>query len=376
MFRFGSRQIVIQLFCCCWLICQVACSDVIPIKNLTDLEGDRSNDLIGFGVVAGLAGTGANSPMTRETLANIAQRFGQRLGPTERALIANNTQINTANLSVVIVTAKLKVTDRPGQVIDVAVASLDGAASLQGGNLLMTPLKGADNQVYAVAQGTVSIGGFSFGGDAASVVKNHATKGLCQATVERRTPVRETPLKSFRLLLRDADATTATRIVDAVNDLAPGSARAEDSGAVAVDIPPEYWFDRQRFISKTQLLEVEPDIRARVVVNEATGTVIIGGNVKLSPKVAVTHANLTIVTAETPEVSQPNPLAQGETVVVPRTEISVEEESNPVSVIEENASVHDLAQALNALGVTPRDLGAIFVMLRDQGSLRAELVLK
>lgn len=367
------------LLCLSWLLPgATSASEQIPIKNLTDLEGDRTNALTGIGIVTGLAGTGGKTPITREFLANLTQRFGLRLGPLERALVANNTQLKTDNIAVVGVTSKLKVTDRPGQVIDVTVSALDDAKSLQGGTLIMTPLRGADGRVYAVASGTVSIGGFSFGGDAASVVKNHPNKGLSQAVVERRTPMSRSPQseRSFRLLLRDADPTTAVRIVDAVNELAPGAAHAEDSGAVFVEIPVEYWLDRQRFIAKTQQLEVKPDSRARVVVNEATGTIIIGGNVKLTPDVALAHANLSIVTGETPEVSQPAPLSGGETVVVPRTEITVEEEANPVSVIKENATVSDLAQALNALGVTPRDLGAIFVQLRAHGALRAELIIK
>ncbi len=351
-------------------------AEKILVKNLADIEGNRTNPLVGIGFVAGLNGTGGKTPITRETLVNFTQRIGQRVDPLFRALTRNDTQLKTDNVSVVAVTADLRVTDRPGQVIDVTVAALDDAKSLQGGMLMMTPLYGADQRVYAVASGTVSIGGFSFSGDAASVVKNHPTKGMSQGRVELPTPMSNVSARSMRLLLRDADATTAVRVADAINDLSPGAAHALDSAAIDVQVPPEYWFDKQRFVSMVQQLPVEASSRARVVVNEATGTIIIGGDVKLSPDVALAHANLSITTGETPEVSQPLPFSQGETAVVPRTEITVEEESNSLSVIKENATVADLAQALNALGVTPRDLGMIFLNLRAQGALRAELIIK
>lgn len=350
-------------------------AEQVLIKNLTDLAGDRTNVLTGIGFVAGLNGTGGNTPLTRDTLLNFTQRFGLRADPVLRALARTDTQLRTDNVSVVVVTADLRVTDRPGQTIDVTVAALDDATSLQGGTLIMTPLFGADQQVYAVASGTVSIGGFSFSGDAGSVVKNHPTKGLSQARVEMRVPPGRDSETSFCLLLRDADPTTAIRIADAINSIAAGVANATDAAVVDVKIPAKYWQDRQRFISMTQLLAVEAEPKARVVINESTGTIIVGSTVKLSP-VALAHANLSIVTGESPEVSQPLPQSRGETVVVPRTEISVEEEKSPVSVIGANATVGDLAQALNALGVTPRDLGAIFVQLRAAGALHAELVIK
>lgn len=350
------------------------CNEVL-IKNITDVEGDRTSPLTGFGLVAGLNGTGGKTPLTREAAVNLMQRFGIRSDPILRMLTRTDTQLKTDNISAVLVTADLRTSDRPGRTLDVTVAALDDAASLQGGTLIMTPLYGADEEVYAVASGTVSIGGFSFSGDAASVVKNHPTKGTGQARVEKQIPYCVKDDARFRLMLRDADPTTATRIVDAINELAPYAARTLDAGTVEVHIPIKYQHDRQRFIGMTQLLPVSPSSRARVVINEATGTIIIGADVKLS-RVALAHANLSIITGETPEVSQPAPLSDGETVVVPRTDLEVVEETNRLSVFEPNVTVGDLAQALNALGVSPRDLGSIFLQLRAQGALHAELIIK
>ena len=345
----------------------------VLIKNITTVEGEHINQLVGVGLVTGLSGTGGETPLTRELALNMLQRFGIRADPALRAALRNDTRQKTDNVSAVMVTAELRTTDQVSSTIDVTVSALDDAESLQGGTLIPTPLGGADGEVYAVAAGQVSIGGFSFSGDAASVQKNHTTTGKCQAIVEKRVPGCQNTEPYIRFLLRDPDYSTATRINDAVNQHFPHAARTLDSGTVHVDIPAKHLQDRHRFIGMIQQLTVVPDVRARVVINERTGTVVIGDNVRLSP-VAVTHANLSVITGESPEASQPLPFSDGETVVVPRTEIDVVEENNPVTVIDGTATVGDLAQALNVLGVTPRDLSSIFRQLRELGALHAELI--
>ncbi len=364
------------------LLIALACAAIVPrvpaadvrIKDITNVGGVRQNQLTGMGLVVGLNGTGGTTPITRRFAINMLQRFGQRSDPTLRALLETNTQQKTDNISVVVVTAELPAFAREGSRIDVFVSAFDDAESLQGGTLIMTPLLGADGQAYAVASGAVSIGGFSFSGEAASVQKNHPTTGRIPngAIVELETP---TPIGAFGLVtlhLKTPDFETARRITDAINVFTAGCARTVDAAVVEVAVPPEYQTDVPGFLGSIGNLTVTPDVPARVVINERTGTVIVGDQVRLS-RVLITHANLAVITAETPQVSQPAPFSDGQTTTVPRTEISVQEEEARVNVIEETATVSDLAAALNSLGVSPRDLSAIFQMLKESGSLHAEL---
>ncbi len=348
----------------------------VRIKDISTIEGRRINQLTGVGLVTGLKGTGGQTPATREFALNLLQRIGLRTDPQLQANIRNDSKVRTNNLSVVTVTAELPTEKRPGSKIDVTVAALDDATSLQGGILQLTPLFGVNDEVYVVASGAVSIGGgFSFEGDAASVQKNHPTSGRVPmgGVVELETCSAIGEQGFIRLLLGDPDFATASRTAAAVNEFAPRAARPIDAGTVHVTVPEEFRQDVPQFIAAIEELIVQPDGKAVVVINERTGTVIVGEHVRLS-RVLITHANLAVSTAEFPQVSQPAPFSpRGQTVVVPRSQVDVLEENKPVNVLEESATVAELAHALNALGVTPRDMSAIFQALKSSGALQAEL---
>ncbi|MGI9516989.1 MAG: flagellar basal body P-ring protein FlgI [Pirellulaceae bacterium] len=349
----------------------------VRIKDIITVQGDRVNKLTGMGLVTGLDGTGGTSPVTRQFAQNMLQRFGLRADPRLRELIRTDTQEKTDNLSVVVVTAELSPFAKIGSRIDVTVSAFDDAESLQGGTLVMTPLVGVDKEIYAMASGPLTIGGFSFSGDAASVQKNHPTTGrvVNGAVVEEEIPAFIGATHCLRFLLRDADFETARRITEAINIHIPDTAKTLDAGTVEVH-PPNDIEDVQGFIGKIGLLSVVPDVPARVVINERTGTVVLGSKVRID-KVAITHGNISVTTSETPVVSQPAPFSErGRTEVVPRTDISAEEENRSMQVIDEPVTVGDLARALNALGVTPRDLSAIFQNLKASGALHAELEFK
>jgi flagellar P-ring protein precursor FlgI len=346
----------------------------VRIKDLTSLAGEHANQLVGLGLVTGLAGTGGQSTSTKRLAINLLDRLGVRADPVLRAQIANAKE-NTDNLSVVVVTATLPPHAQPGQQIDAIVSTFDDAESLQGGQLIFTPLSGADGEVYAIAAGSVSIGGFSFSGEAATVAKNHATAGKVPngATVERGVCTQVLEGNQFRLLLKSPDYETARRIAAAIDQHHPGATAVIDPATVGVRVPLEWLTRPHEFIASVGSLPIQPDAIARVVVNERTGTVVVGEHVRLS-QVLITHANLVVSTTEIPQVSQPLPFSEGTTEVVPRTRVDVVEEGTPVNVIEATATVGDLARALNALGVTPRDLSAIFQQLKESGALHADLV--
>lgn len=370
--------LTIALLCCTITAESVTAQLKVRIKDITDIEGVRTNQLTGLGIVTGLNGTGGRSPVTRQFALNMLQQLGVRADPLTRAGIRDNTQERTDNLSVVSVTAELPSFARPGSRVDVLVSAFDDAESLQGGTLIATSLFGLDNKVYAVAAGPISIGGFSFSGAAASVQKNHPTSGRIPsgAIVEERVCAKPIGVDgTFNLMLRQWDYETCRRIVNSINQQWPNTAQILDASTMEVRIPAAYAANAPRFIGMVNSLQVSPDSVARVVINERTGTVVVGADVKLS-RVAITHANLSVVTGETPIVSQPAPFSEGETTVVPRTQIDVVEEDSKVNVIGETATVGDLAKALNALGVTPRDLSAIFQQLDEAGALHAKLDMK
>jgi flagellar P-ring protein precursor FlgI len=349
----------------------------VRIKDITRLDGSRTNKLTGMGLVAGLNGTGSKSPITRQFALNMLERFDLRANPEQRALVRLNALDKTNNLSVVTVTAEIDVLQtKAGNPFDVTVAAFDDASSLQGGNLILTPLYGVDGEVYAVASGPVSVGGFSFSGDAASVQQNHPTLGRITngATIEKSIcQTGDQRLERFRLNLKSPDLETATRIVNAIDAFWKSHARVLDAGTVDVVVPRSHQLNPLQFVALVQSLHVVPDEEARVVINERTGTVVIGGNVRLS-QVAISHANLTVVTGESPQVSQPAPFSDGVSVVVPRTSIDVNVGEAPISVIDQTVTVGELARALNALGVTPRDLSSIFQQLKASGALHAALI--
>lgn len=352
-------------------------SGMVRVKDITRVEGERTNVLVGLGLVTGLQGTGGKNPLTREFVLNLAQRFGIRSEPDLIAKLRNDTSEKSDNTSVVVVTASIKTGEIKGNRIDVTVSTLDDAKSLNGGILLPTPLLAVDGQVYALASGAIGTSAFSFAGEAASVQKNHPTTALIPggATVEKETVTARGLEGRIRILLLNADYETARRIAAASNQKMPGLAEVLDSGTVLLTKPEQWQGDIRDLAADVQQLLVVPDFPAKVVINERTGTIVIGHNVRIS-RVAVTHGSLAISTGETPEVSQPAPFSNGETTVVPRTQVDVVEEKNPIMVIEEPTTVADLVQALNALGVSPRDLSSIFQTMKSVGALQADLELK
>lgn len=351
----------------------------VRINDITSIEGDRINQLTGMGLVAGLQGTGGRTPMTRQFAHNMFQRYGQRFTNALELTYRNDSKDKTDNLSVVTVIADLPPDKRKGEQIDVIVSAFDDAKSLQGGVLIFTPLTAVNGETYAVAQGPVNTGGFSFEGNAASVQQNFPTTGRISngATIEMETCSTVGLNGRIGLLVDHPDYELARRIAVAINQAYPDTAVQRGPSIVELRVPVEYQFDWQGFLGLVGELMVLPNSKAVVVINERTGTVIIGENVKLS-RVLITHSNLSIMTSETPQASQPLPFSPlgATTEILDRTTVDVAEDGVPVTEIPEQATVGDLAQALNALGVTPRDLSSIFQMLKESGALHADLQIK
>ena len=345
----------------------------VRLKDITDLEGARNNQLYGFGLVVGLNNTGGRSLFTQRVAVDMLQKLSVG-GKIFQDLPSDNV-FRSGNISAVMVTAEIGPFSRRGSRLDVTVSALDNARSLLGGTLLLTPLRGADMEVYAVAQGELVLGGFSFRGQAASVQKNLVTVGRIPggALVEQEARGEVLCHGHIRLLLKSPDHTTAGSIARAVNNFLPGHALPLDAGTVQVEVPPEFRPQTVAFLSDIGNLEVIPDSPARVVINERTGTIVAGENVKIST-VAIAHGNLAVVTRETPLVAQPAPFSRGRTTVVPRTQIGATEQRAGLNVAPATVTVADLARALNALGVSPRDLISIFQALKKAGALQAELV--
>ncbi|MCA9061450.1 MAG: flagellar basal body P-ring protein FlgI [Planctomycetaceae bacterium] len=347
----------------------------VRIKDITSVSGEHTNHLVGYGLVTGLAGTGGTNITTKRMAMLLQQQLQIRSDPVSREQL-QRIQDKTDNISAVIVTAELPPHTKPNQKIDVLVSTLDNAKSLAGGVLIQTLLTGVDGETYAVAQGPISLNGGDFGGQAANVVKNHPVTGRVAngATVEVEVPTQVVRGGIVRLLLNQPEYETAERITDAINIQFPGTAETENPATVALRLPTQMLGSPYRFIAACQSLAVTPDMVARVVINERTGTIVVGDNVRLS-RVAITHGNLVVTTAESPQVSQPSPLSGGQTAVVPRTDVSVTEQQSVMNVLEETMTVGDLAASLNSLGVSPRDLSSIFQMLKESGALHAELVI-
>jgi len=340
----------------------------VRIKDLSAIDGVRENQLVGYGLVVGLNGTG-DSDQARvqvQSLINALERMGVTVG-------AGQTTVK--NTAAVMVTATLPPYAKQGGKIDALVSSGGDAKSVAGGTLLMTPLKGADGQVYAVAQGPVVTNSFSYGGQGGSAQKNHPTAGRVPegALVERELPFMLADRTQLRLNLRQPDFTTASRIAAAVNDrFRQPVAKSVDPGAVELQLPAEFTGRMIDFIAEVERLDVHPDTAARVILNERTGTIVMGENIRIST-VAVSHGNLTLLIRETPKVSQPKPLSEGETKTVPRTEIKVTEASGGLATLREGASIGDVVRALNTLGVTPRDLIGILQAIKAAGALQGDL---
>jgi flagellar P-ring protein precursor FlgI len=338
------------------------------LKDLVSIEGVRENQLIGYGLVVGLAGTGdrKQAVFSAQSLTNMLERMGVSVPATA---------IRVANTAAVMVTATLPSFAQPGLRIDINAAAIGDCSNLQGGILLLTSLRGADGQVYAVAQGPVMTSGFGAGKGGASQTVNHPTvaRGPSTAIVERAAPS-VAPSGVVRLQLRQSDFTTSSRIVAAVNKKFGGdqAAKAENAGLIAIPVPAEYATRTTEFIAELESLVVEPDRGARVVINERTGTIVIGKDVRVAP-VAILHGNLSIEIQTTFAVSQPNPLSQGTTEVVPQTSVVAKEDKARSLVLKQGATVEELVRALASIGSTPRDVIAILQNLKSAGALEAEV---
>jgi flagellar P-ring protein FlgI len=335
------------------------------LKDLIDIEGVRENQLVGYGIVVGLAGKGDSQQtvFSNQSLTNILERMGVAVSPTA---------IRVKNTAAVMVTATLPAFAQPGTRIDSTIAAIGDASTLQGGILILTSLRGADGQVYAIAQGPVVTGGFIAGRGGAVQSVNHPTVGRAPngAIVERAAPS-VAPKTVARLQLREPDFTTSARIASAINKRF-ANAHADNAGLVSVPIPSDFATRSAEFIAELESLTVEPDRAARVIVNERTGTIVLGKDVRISP-VAIMHGNLNVEVQSTPEVSQPDALSQGTTQVIQQDKVTAAEERSRNVLLKQGATIEELVRALAAIGSTPRDIIAILQGLKSAGALEADI---
>ncbi len=342
------------------------------VKDLVMIAGARENQLVGYGLVVGLAGDGDKNPIyTVQSMANLLQRYGINVPPVA---------LTSKNVAAVMITAQIPAFKKSGAKLDVVVSSIGDAKSLVGGVLLQTPMMGADGKVYAVAQGPITVGGVSGGtdgGGGASVQKNHPTVGqiVGGALVEQEIPTQVMRERHIELLLREPDFTSSARMAEAINEKFPGSSKSIDSTTVRVQVPAGREEELVGFIARVEAIEVQPDIPARIIINERTGTIVATARVRIS-SCAVSHGNLTINIASTLEVSQPAPLGQGTTTVTPRTDTKMSEQKSSLIALPDLPTVEKVAAALNSLGVTPRDMMSIFLAMKQAGALHAELMLR
>jgi flagellar P-ring protein precursor FlgI len=339
------------------------------IKDLANIEGVRQNQLIGYGLVVGLNGTGDtlnNIPFTKQSLQAMLERLGVNI---------RGANIRTGNVAAVMVTANLPAFGTQGTRIDVTVSALGDSKSLQGGTLLVTPLLGADGNVYAVGQGSVAIGGFSADGDAAKIVRGVPTVGRIAngAIIEREIEFALNRLNQVRLALRNPDFTTAKRIAAAINDfIGVNTAEPLDSSTVQVNVPKQYTGNVVSLLTEIEQLQIEPDLPAKIVIDERSGIIVMGRDVRVS-MVAVAQGNLTVTISESPQVSQPAPFSRGTTRVVPRTRVNVQEDGKKLALVREGVSLQQLVDGLNALGIGPRDLIAILQAIKAAGAIQADI---
>jgi flagellar P-ring protein precursor FlgI len=343
------------------------------VKDITSVQGVRSNQLVGYGLVIGLNGTGdtlRNAPFTQQSLQSMLDRMGVNV---------RNTQARTRNVAAVIVTADLPASTGKGSRIDVTVSSLGDASSLVGGSLILTPLMAADNQVYAVAQGPLAVSGFSAAGKADAVTAGVPTTGRIPngASVEREAIGNFAEEKEFTLELRNPDFNTAVRVADAINQYAAQRygmrvAREDDVRTVSLRRPPK--IGAARFMAEIGALEVQADVPARIVIDERTGTIVIGKDVTVST-VAVAHGTLTVRVTETPRASQPNPFSRGETVVLPETVVTADQAGGKLAVVK-GTNLQSLVAGLNRIGLKPQGIIAILQAIKSAGALQADLVVQ
>src|SRR6187399_854339 len=339
------------------------------IKDLANIEGVRQNQLSGYGLVVGLNGTGDtlnNIPFTKQSLTAMLERLGVNI---------RGQTLRTGNVAAVMVTGNLPAFATQGTRMDVTVSALGDAKNLQGGTLLVTPLLGADGNVYAVAQGSLAIAGFAAEGAAASVTRGVPTNGRIPngAIIEREIEFALNRLPNVRLALRNADFTTAKRIAAAVNDfLGVKTAEPIDPSTVQLAIPAEFKGNVVAFLTEIEQLQVEPDLAAKIVIDERSGIIVMGRDVRVAT-VAVAQGNLTVSISESPQVSQPNPLARGRTVVTPNTTVKVTEDGKKFALVKDGISLQQLVDGLNALGIGPRDLISILQAIKAAGAIQADI---
>ncbi len=369
--RYACRWVVSILFILATSFLLMQQAHAVRIKDIADIKGVRENQLVGYGLVVGLEGTGDSddSLFTIQSLASLLEKMGVTVQPTDIE--------DVENVAAVMVTGNLPPFASMGSRIDVLVSSIGDAENLQGGTLLFTPLKAADGSVYAVAHGPVSTGGFAVSGNSGDQVqKNFPTVGrvVGGALVEKEIHSNFNQKDSLTLALHQPDFTTATRVAQAINRAFYSQlAQTQNAGSIRVMVPGNYLGNTVQFVTLIESLGVTPDMVSKVVVNERTGTVVMGENVRIST-IAIAHGNLSIQINESQNVSQPLPFSRGgQTVVTPESEIMVQEGKNPLFLVESGISIAEVVKALNALGVTPRDLIAIFQALKVAGALQAEL---
>ncbi len=359
-----KSKYILSLVTCYLLLVTVVYAE--RIKDIASFEGVRENQLIGYGLVVGLDGSGDKGIATAMSIANMLQKMGVTVLPND---------IKTKNTASVIVTAKLPPFPKPGTRIDAIVSTIGDAKSLQGGTLLMTPLKGPDGKVYAIAQGQVSIGGFIGGAGGTTVQKNFLTTGRVPqgVLIEVEPPFILAKKDEVRLFLHNPDFTVASEIAKKINENFGPVALAKDPSSIKINIPDEFKDRVVEFLTIIEGLNVSMDVPAKVVINERTGTVVIGNNVKLAPA-AIAHGNLTIEIKTQYDVSQPPPFApeSAQTVIVPQREVEVKEQKASLMEVS-GVTLSEIVRALNALGVTPRDLISILQALKAAGALRAEI---
>jgi len=364
---------IIALIATFLLLASVSHANSVRIKDLVEFDGVRGNDLVGYGLVVGLNGTGdgiRNAPFTEDIMSNILERLGVNI---------TGEQFRPKNIAAVFVTATLPPFARAGGRIDVTVSAIGDAKSLLGGTLVMTPLNAADGEIYAVGQGTVIAGGAVAEGDGASVTQGVPTSGVIPngARVEREIDFDFTKLKSIRLALRTPDFTTAERIERAINgNYGKIVSRMLDSGTVVVDIAATRAISPAHAIGTIENLGVEPERKAKVVVDQRSGTIVMGADVRIS-RVAVSQGNLTLRIREQPIVVQPNPFSNGESIMVPRTNVALEEEPGiGLAEVEGGTSLSEVIAGLNALGVSPRDMIDILKSIKAAGALHADFIVR
>jgi len=367
----ASKLIGIVFWVLISVIALIPDASAVRIKDIADIRGVRQNQMVGYGLVVGLEGTGDSDDalFTTQSLSSLLEKMGVTVQPSDID--------DVENVAAVMVTADLPPFASLGSRLDVLVSSIGDAENLQGGTLLFTPLRAADGNVYAVAQGPVSTGGFAVSGNSGDQVqKNFPTVGrvVGGALVEKELHSNFNEKNVLTLALKTPDFTTASRVAQAINRAFYNQlARTENAGSIRVTVPENYRGNAVQFVTMIESLGVTPDMVSKVVVNERTGTVIMGENVRIAT-IAIAHGNLSIQINESQDVSQPLPFSPGgQTVVTPESEIVVQEGKNPIFLVESGVSIGEVVKALNALGVSPRDLIAIFQALRAAGALQAEL---